>query len=287
MYMSSLDRLKGARKDLAESLDDHLSLEMIGGEMVALAAHFGIGIVLIIIIESGIFSWVLKYIPLILPKNRIQPKNIPDLDEDVKNEAQRVLNSPEPVSLRSYRKVYTSFFRQPTVAVETISFSLDYGECFALLGVNGAGKTTTFRALTHPEESATGMVRVAGRDLSRDFTSVRRLIGYCPQFDDGLIGNLTVEENLLYYARIKGIPAHLRQPLVEDSICELNLSNHRSKLADTLSGGNKRKLSVALALLGNPPIILLDEPSAGMDPKARRFLWTVIANKTRRQENER
>ena len=99
------------------------------------------------------------------------------------------------------------------------------------------------------------------------------------------MNTLTVEENLMYYARIKGIPAYLRQKIVEEAIEELNLHNHRLKLAETLSGGNKRKLSVGLALMGNPPIILLDEPSAGMDPKARRFLWTVISNKTRNSDS--
>ena len=89
---------------------------------------------------------------------------------------------------------------------------------------------------------------------------------------------MTVEEHLHYYARLKGIPTYLRTVMVERQIKELNLMNHKYKVSSTLSGGNKRKLSVALALLGNPPIVLLDEPSAGMDPKARRFLWTVVAN---------
>ena len=87
---------------------------------------------------------------------------------------------------------------------------------------------------------------------------------------------MTVEEHLWFYARIKGIPSAMHLRIVETAIIELNLSDHRTKPAGTLSGGNKRKLSVAIATLGNPPIILLDEPSAGMDPEARRFMWTVV-----------
>jgi ATP-binding cassette subfamily A (ABC1) protein 3 len=88
---------------------------------------------------------------------------------------------------------------------------------------------------------------------------------------------VTVEEHLDYYARIKGIKKHLRKELIDKQIKEMNLEEHRKKPAGTLSGGNKRKLSVAMAILGNPPIILLDEPSAGMDPEARRFMWSVVA----------
>ena len=81
---------------------------------------------------------------------------------------------------------------------------------------------------------------------------------------------------------IKGIPENIRDDLVEKAIVDLSLSDHRKKPAGTLSGGNKRKLSVAIALLGDPPIILLDEPSAGMDPEARRFMWSVVANVSQR-----
>ena len=84
---------------------------------------------------------------------------------------------------------------------------------------------------------------------------------------------MTVEEHLWFYAKIKGIPARVRRDVIEKAIKELNLAESRKKPAGTLSGGNKRKLSVAIAILGNPPIILLDEPSAGMDPEARRFMW--------------
>ena len=88
---------------------------------------------------------------------------------------------------------------------------------------------------------------------------------------------MTVQEHLYFYARIKGIKKALINELVERQIRQMNLHEHRGKLAGTLSGGNKRKLSVAMCVIGNPPIILLDEPSAGMDPEARRFMWSVVA----------
>lgn len=87
---------------------------------------------------------------------------------------------------------------------------------------------------------------------------------------------MTVEEHLWFYAKIKGIPADRRREVIERAIKELHIEDQRHKPAGTLSGGNKRKLSVAIAIIGNPPIILLDEPSAGMDPEARRFMWQVV-----------
>jgi ATP-binding cassette, subfamily A (ABC1), member 3 len=93
-----------------------------------------------------------------------------------------------------------------------------------------------------------------------------------------------VEEHLQFYAIIKGVPLDLHKDIIEVAIKELNLSDHRFKPAGTLSGGNKRKLSVAIAIMGNPPIILLDEPSAGMDPEARRFMWKVVSNISQRDK---
>jgi len=122
-----------------------------------------------------------------------------------------------------------------------------------------------------------GSIQVAGMEFRKYFGKLRRLLGYCPQFDDALIDMLTVEEHLYYYARLKSVPAYLREAVVDRILKELNLLSHKYKTSQTLSGGNKRKLSVAIALLGNPPIVLLDEPSAGMDPKARRFLWSVVS----------
>lgn len=121
-------------------------------------------------------------------------------------------------------------------------------------------------------------------DIQTEFNKVRKLIGYCPQ-KDAIFPLMTVEEHLWFYAALKGIPPKRRHQVIEASIATLNLKEHRDKLAGTLSGGNKRKLSVAMATLGNPPIILLDEPSAGMDPEARRFMWQVVANISQRDKN--
>ena len=109
------------------------------------------------------------------------------------------------------------------------------------------------------------------------FQKVRKLIGYCPQYNP-IFESLSVEQNIEYFARIKGIPDYCRSNLIDSVIDKLGLEIHRKKASGTLSGGNKRKLSVAIAIVGNPPIILLDEPSAGMDPEARRFMWSVVAN---------
>ena len=199
------------------------------------------------------------------------------MDEDVIEEENRIKgNNDLKVKVDGFRKIYPALVRPPILAVERTSFGLDYGECFALLGINGAGKTTTFKALTCEIEPTAGTISINGFNVQKQFNEARKLIGYCPQHDC-IFDLVTVEEHLEYYARIKGIPTHMRQSLIERQILDMNLAEHRKKPAGTLSGGNKRKLSVAMAILGNPPIILLDEPTAGMDPEARRFMWQVVA----------
>lgn len=102
------------------------------------------------------------------------------------------------------------------------------------------------------------------------------MIGYCPQANQ-LFEVLTVRENLEFFARVKGVAGKIRSKLIDRTIEVMNLSEHANKEAGNLSGGNKRKLQVAIAIIGSPAIVLLDEPSAGMDPEARRFMWSVVA----------
>jgi ATP-binding cassette subfamily A (ABC1) protein 3 len=163
-------------------------------------------------------------------------------------------------------------------AVKRASFGLEYGECFALLGVSGAGKTTTFKCLTGEEIPSAGQVRINGHDVTTTagFDRARQLIGYCPQFD-AIFERLTVKEHLQFYAVMKGITSEYRDRLIEKQIDEMDLREFENIRAEQLSGGNKRKLSVAMALIGNPPIIFLDEPSTGVDPKAKRFMWSIVS----------
>jgi ATP-binding cassette subfamily A (ABC1) protein 3 len=152
---------------------------------------------------------------------------------------------------------------------------LEPGECFGLLGLNGAGKTTTFKCITQEIAPDNGEIFVFGKETSGRFDELKKVFGYCPQFD-AIFEYLTVYENLEFYARIKGIKRSLVHQLVTSMIEEMSLSEFTNKISGRMSGGNKRKLSVAISMIGNPPIILLDEPSTGMDPEARRFMWSVI-----------
>ena len=121
------------------------------------------------------------------------------------------------VRVFDFRKAYTTAFGTPFLAVERISFGLDYGECFALLGVNGAGKSTTFKSLTRDIIPTEGQISIAGHNILNDFAEARKLVGYCPQHD-AVFPLMTVEEHLWFYSRIKGVPTGLREEVVEDAI---------------------------------------------------------------------
>ena len=171
-------------------------------------------------------------------------------------------------------KIFDSCFKS-TKAVRDISLCLEYGDCFGFLGVNGAGKTTTFKCLSKEIIPTSGKIYIDNKEINEEFDKVRSLIGYCPQFD-AIFESLTVYENLEFYGIIKGAKKNQIKSIVYALMKEMSLFPFKDKVSGTLSGGNKRKLSVAIAMICNPPIILLDEPSTGMDPEARRFMWGVI-----------
>jgi ATP-binding cassette subfamily A (ABC1) protein 1 len=198
-------------------------------------------------------------------------------EEDVKAEADRIrsgCSDADPVVVKNLRKTYSSFSRK-IHAVRGVTFSVPRGECFGLLGVNGAGKTTTFNMLTGDSIPSRGSAEIAGFNVVTQLNSSRKKVGFCPQFD-ALDQLLTVKEHLELYARLRGIENKNITSVVNMVIAKMGLKKYTDKQAGTLSGGNKRKLSTAIALIGDPQIIFLDEPTSGMDPKARRYLWKCI-----------
>uniref|UniRef100_A0A803VUS2 ABC transporter domain-containing protein n=1 Tax=Ficedula albicollis TaxID=59894 RepID=A0A803VUS2_FICAL len=202
-------------------------------------------------------------------------------DRDVADERKKVLESPpellsslsSPLVIKELTKVYDS--RESLLAVDRISLAVSKGECFGLLGFNGAGKTTTFKMLTGDESITSGDAFVDGHSILANIKKVQQRIGYCPQFD-ALLEHMTGRETLSMYARLRGIPERYGGSCVENMLRGLLLEPHADRLVRTYSGGNKRKLSAGIALIGGPPVIFLDEPSTGMDPVARRLLWDAV-----------
>ncbi|RHY33240.1 hypothetical protein DYB32_001770 [Aphanomyces invadans] len=195
-------------------------------------------------------------------------------DDDVAAEAARVARGDATSDSILLHKVHKQYGDEK-VALQSLSLGIPKGECFGYLGINGAGKSTTMQILNGFMAATSGAVFVAGCDVRTQLQSARRAIGYCPQFD-ALHDTLTVEEELDLYARLKGM-VDVRQA-VEDKLQQFDLVAFRTKLTRGLSGGNKRKVSTAIALMGNPSVLLLDEPSTGMDPAARRRMWDVLVD---------
>ena len=170
------------------------------------------------------------------------------------------------------------------MGVKNISFTVNYGECFGLLGLNGAGKTTIFKAITEEHSPTHGSLYINGLNLAKNFDRVKLMFGYCPQFD-AIFPYMSVYENLEFYSRIKGVAPEKLKEVIQAMIESMTLTKYTNKLAGRLSGGNKRKLSVAISMICNPPIVLLDEPSTGMDPEARRFMWAIIHKLTSKSDS--
>ena len=180
------------------------------------------------------------------------------------------------IRIKNLKKNFsTGICSKPMTAIKNMNFCVEPGECFGLLGLNGAGKTTTFKCITQELSPSHGKIFINGKDMRNNFSELSSIFGYCPQFD-AIFEYMTVYENLEFYGKIKGIKKEYLERVIKAMIEEMLLSEFTNKIAGRLSGGNKRKLSVAISFLCNPPIVLLDEPSTGMDPEARRFMWSVI-----------
>ncbi|EAA07114.4 AGAP010416-PA, partial [Anopheles gambiae str. PEST] len=161
------------------------------------------------------------------------------------------------------------------VSVRSLSIGVDAGEVLGLLGHNGAGKTTTMKIMTGETAPTRGTVRVAGHSITINQDDAFKTLGYCPQHD-ALWKNVTVREHLELYARIRGVRGKDLNRLISTYLTGLHINEHANKQTQHCSGGTRRKLSYAMAMVGAPKVVLLDEPSTGMDPKSKRFLWDTI-----------
>ena len=158
------------------------------------------------------------------------------------------------------------------VAVDGIDFDVGRGEAFGFLGPNGAGKTSTMRMIGAVSPVSSGTLRVLGMDPAVDGSKIRSRLGVVPQ-EDNLDTELTVWDNLLIYGRYFDLPRPLIRERAEELLEFVQLSDRRDDRVDPLSGGMKRRLAIARALVNQPDLILLDEPTTGLDPQARHLVW--------------
>ena len=173
----------------------------------------------------------------------------------------------DAVVIRGLRKTFGAI-----VAVNDLDLTIRRGEVFGLLGPNGSGKTTTIRMLCGLMAPTAGTASVVGLDVVREAEQIRRKIGYMSQ-KFGLYDELTVLENLRFYASIYGLAGEARKQRIAELLRDLGLESRSRQLAGTLSGGWKQRLALACATAHRPAMLLLDEPTAGLDPASRRLFW--------------
>lgn len=171
------------------------------------------------------------------------------------------------ISARGLTKRYGDF-----TAVDAIDFDVAKGESFGLLGPNGAGKSTTMRIIAATSQRTSGTITILGRDPEEHGPQIRAHLGVVPQ-QDNLDTELTVTENLFIYGRYFGLSKKFVRTKIEELLEFAQLEEKRDVKVDALSGGMKRRLTIARALVSEPDILMLDEPTTGLDPQARHILW--------------
>ncbi|GMS92021.1 hypothetical protein PENTCL1PPCAC_14196, partial [Pristionchus entomophagus] len=235
---------------------------------------------LLVAIEMGWFGAIR---PCCKPKQQPSVEEYRSVEDSDVIEEKTTVHELRPESTtvvaRDLRKRYGALD-----AVRGVNFHADKGDCFGLLGVNGAGKTSTFRMLTAEASVSGGDAFLAGYSVKKDWRSAGQHIGYCPQFD-AVLKELSGEETLRMFARIRGVPKNeidcliiiMSVQIVKGVVDAIGIQQYARRQIKSYSGGNKRRLSLGMALVGMPDVLLLDEPTTGVDPKARRTIWGILS----------
>uniref|UniRef100_A0A1Y1MCM6 ABC transporter domain-containing protein n=1 Tax=Photinus pyralis TaxID=7054 RepID=A0A1Y1MCM6_PHOPY len=245
----------------------------IGRNVIFLSCVGTFLIMLLLSIELRLIEKITNRISLSRRSGTSTPKV---LDVDVLHEQEKVRAMPlqqihhTAVVMKDVTKYYGAF-----LAVDNLCVSIDQYECFGLLGVNGAGKTTTFKIMTGDLRMSSGEAWINGINLTASMKTIYKRIGYCPQFD-ALLDELTCFETLTIFSLIRGMSFADSRNMAKNLSHDLDFYQHLHKKVNELSGGNKRKLSTALALIGDPSVLFLDEPTSGMDPVTKRYIWNVL-----------
>ena len=169
----------------------------------------------------------------------------------------------------------TKRYKNGTPATRGIDFTARRGEAVAVLGANGAGKTTFLRQLTTELKPTSGTIEIFGVDAIKNPNRAKLLMGVTPQ-EAGVFETLTVREHLELFGKLKGLHKNAARSQTTEIIENLDLENEARKQVGALSGGQRRRILIGLALLGNPPLLILDEPTTGLDPISRRTVWRLL-----------
>ncbi|KAL8689929.1 MAG: hypothetical protein Q9218_004507, partial [Villophora microphyllina] len=253
------------------------AIELYGAPILYLILQIFVFFAILLWWDSGVS-------PLTLIKRNQKPSTTFDMEgsstaisKDIADEIAcvRQVSSPSDTGLRVLH--LNKSFRKNKAVVDDLSFKISQNEVFALLGPNGAGKSTAIsliRGDIPPTKNPSTKILAADTNILTHRAAARHHLGTCPQHS--ATDTLTVSEALQFYARIRGLAPSSAAHNISTLLTAFNLDAHKDKLSHALSGGYKRKLSIAIALVGNPAVLLLDEPSSGLDARAKRELWNVL-----------
>ncbi|KAH9638909.1 hypothetical protein HF086_004439 [Spodoptera exigua] len=238
-----------------------------------------------------IFIMILTSVGVLVLRKKSTSESGGDAEQEAGGEAgededeYKVRGTGSGGSCWSQKEETSSRVKSRFVGLARLSLAVEGGEVFGLLGHNGAGKTTTMKIITAEERPTHGSVSIFFQNIDDSQTSAFMMLGYCPQHD-ALWKNVTIREHIECYAAIRGVSKADTPRIVDAYLNGLQIMEHANKNADECSGGTRRKLSFALAMVGSPRVVLLDEPSTGMDPRSKRFLWDTILASFQMMESE-